>query len=399
MPLRFLLSLLLASLLAAAPAAAAGQAPTAPAPRVAVGLDVLLGERPELVKGLRVGLVTNASAVDGRGVSAIDRLAGAPGVKLAALFAPEHGLRAELDVEDIPNGVDPATGIPVYSLYGKQRAPSPAQLAGLDALLFDLQDAGARFYTYPATMGLCMAACAQARVPFIVLDRPNPLGGRAEGDVLPEGTRHFTARYPLATRHGLTLGELARFVQATELPDLDLTVVPVAHYRASLDFDATGLPWRKPSPALGSAETALYYVAFGLFEATNVDCRAPGMPFRWFGARWMNAPAVAADLEALHLPGVRFAAQAAAGKPGVRVTITDRAAFPATDAGAAAVYVVARRHPAAFAASKSGLFYMGGGPALYEALHGGRLEPLLTGMAERAAAYRKRIAAFRLYPE
>lgn len=402
MPRRFLLAALLASFWIAPPAALAGspRGLSSP-PRVAAGLDVLLAERLELVKGRRVGLVTNASAVDAHGVSAIDRLATAPGVKLVALFAPEHGLRADLDVENIPNQKDPRTGVPVYSLYGERRAPSPEQLRGLDVLLFDLQDAGARFYTYPATLGLCMEACAKAGVPFVVLDRPNPLGARAEGDVLPEGTRHFTARYPLATRHGLTMGEIARFIEGTEHLGTALTVVPVAHYRRAMWFDQTGLPWRRPSPALTKAETALYYVAFGLFEATNVDCRAPGMPFRWFGARWLDAPAVAGALNAMGLPGVRFAPQAVGAKPGVRVTITDREAFKAAESGAAAVYAVRRRHPEAFKPSRSGLFYMGGGPALYEALFAGPegFEMLLAGMAERAAAYSKRVAPFRLYPE
>lgn len=195
------------ALVAAVPAASAG-------PVVRTGLEVLATDRVDLLRGKRVGLITNMSAVDASGRSAIDRIAALPGARLTALFAPEHGLRADLDMEGIPDGKDPRTGVPVFSLYGKTRTPTPAQLARLDVLVFDIQDVGSRFYTYSTTLGLCLEAAAKAGKPFVVLDRPNPITGRSEGEVLDPAFRHFTGRYRLPIRHGLTMGELARLIDA-----------------------------------------------------------------------------------------------------------------------------------------------------------------------------------------
>ena len=366
--------------------------------RVKLGIEVLLEQPAHVLKGKRVGLITNMSAIDGRGVSVIDRLARAPGVKLVALFAPEHGLRADLDVENIPNGKDPRTGAPVYSLYGKHRAPTGAQLAGVDVLVFDIQDAGARFYTYSTTLGLCMEAAKKHGKPFVVLDRPNPISGLAEGEVLDAGIRHFTGRYPLATRHGMTTGELARYINGEEGIGAALTVVPMRGWTRAMYYDQTGLPWRRPSPAMLSPETALYYVGIGMFEATNVNCRAPGKPFRWVGAKWADGQRLAGELNALKLPGVRFTPEVVKGMGGVDVTITNRWIFKPIETAAAMMGVFARLYPGQFEPYRSGLGIMSGSDGLWEALMGqGDLGGVVSRYRKSAVDYEARRKPYLLY--
>jgi uncharacterized protein YbbC (DUF1343 family) len=362
------------------------------APKVKLGVEVLLTERMSVLKGKRVGLVTNMSAIDSQGRSDIDLLARAPGVKLTALFAPEHGLRAELDVENIPDGKDPRTGVPVYSLYNKDRAPSAKQLATVDVLVFDIQDAGSRFYTYSTTLGLCMEAAKRNHKPFVVLDRPNPITGKAEGDLLDPTIRHFTGRYPLTTRHGMTIGELARYINGVENMGCDLTVVPMTGWTRGMWYDQTGLPWRRPSPAMLSPDTALYYAGIGLFEATNVNCRAPGKPFRWIGAPWIGGDRLASELTALSLPGVRFSSEGhtIGGKRhgGVNVLITDREAFQPIDATVSIMATLARLYPGKFEPYRSGLSIMTGGDDLWLALAGqGPLEAVTDRYRKSAASY------------
>ncbi len=382
-----------AALTAAVPAASAG-------PVVRTGLDVLVTERGELLRGKRVGLITNMSAVDAAGRSAIDRVAAIPGAKLTALFAPEHGLRANLDIEGIPDGKDPRTGVPVYSLYGKTRTPTAAQLAKLDVLVFDIQDVGSRFYTYSTTLGLCLEAAAKAGKAFVVLDRPNPITGLSEGEVLDPAFRHFTGRYRLPIRHGLTMGELARLIDAEEGLKADLTVVPAAGWRRGMWFDQTGLPWRKPSPAMLEPETALYYVGIGLFEGTNVNCRAPGRPFRWVGARWADGARLTAEVAGRGLPGVRFARERVRNLDGVAVTITDRRTFRPLETAVALLAAFRKHHPAKFEFYRSGLGHMSGSDALWTTLRDGSdLEALSTRWRKAADDFAARRAPFLLYGE
>jgi len=351
-----------------------------------------------LLAGKRVGLVTNMSAVDRQGRSAIDRLAGLPGVKLAALFAPEHGLRADLDVEGIPDGRDPRTGVPVFSLYGKHRAPTAAQLAKLDVLVFDIQDVGSRFYTYSTTLGLCLEAAAKAGKPFVVLDRPNPITGASEGEVLEPAFRHFTGRYQLPIRHGLTMGELARLIDADERLGARLTVVPMEGWTRGMWFDETGLPWRKPSPAMGDPETALYYVGLGLFEGTNVDCRAPGRPFRWVGARWADGPRLLAAVQAQDLPGVRLVRERIGKQDGLAVTITDRRAYRPLATAVALLAAFRKVHPASFQFYRSGLGHMSGSDALWATLNDqGDLDALAARWKRASDAFDERRKPFLLY--
>lgn len=365
---------------------------------VKTGLDVLAERRVDLLAGKRVGLVTNMSAIDRQGRSAIDRLAGLPGVKLAVLFAPEHGLRADLDIEGIPDGRDPRTGAPVFSLYGKHRAPTAAQLAKLDILVFDIQDVGSRFYTYSTTLGLCLEAAAKAGKPFVVLDRPNPITGKSEGEVLDPALKHFTGRYLLPIRHGLTMGELAHLINADEQLGAKLTVVPVEGWHRGMWFDETRLPWRKPSPAMTDPDTALYYVGLGLFEGTNVNCRAPGRPFRWVGARWADGPKLLAEVSTRDLPGVRIARERIGKADGLAVTITDRRSYRPLETAVALLAAFRKVHPASFQYYRSGLGHMSGSDALWTTLKDqSDLNTLTTRWRKSAEGFDERRKPFLLY--
>jgi len=271
-----------------------------------------VARRGEPLRGPRLGLVCNPTAVDARLRHAADLLAAMPGVRLAALFGPEHGVRGDAQYMAAVGGErDRRTGLPVHSLYGETAAslaPSAAQLAGLDALVFDVQDVGSRYYTYQATMLLCMEAAARAGLPFVVLDRPNPIGGLlVEGPALRPGFESFCGLHDLAPRHGLTVGELAWLFREERGLDLDLAVVECAGWRRGQGARATGLPWVFPSPNMPTPETALAYPGMCLLEGTNLsEGRGTTRPFELFGAPWLDAHRLAADLAAERLPGVAF---------------------------------------------------------------------------------------------
>lgn len=259
------------------------------------GIDVLLSDSLRLIQGRRLGLLTNPSGVDARGVSDIDRLAQAPGVRLVALFAPEHGLRGTAAPgAAVADTVDAATGLPIYSLYGASRAPTPGELAGLDVLAVDLQDVGARPFTYVSTTILAMRAAAAVGKRVIVLDRPDPIGCAVQGPVLDTAYASFIGMLPVPLRHGMTLGELARFANARLGIGADLVVVPVRGWRRCEWFDRTGLPWVRPSPNLPDLESVAWYPGTVLFEATNLSVgRGTDAPFRQVGAPWLDAARVA----------------------------------------------------------------------------------------------------------
>jgi uncharacterized protein YbbC (DUF1343 family) len=378
--------------------AASFQPPAIANPIVRLGIEVLLEQRLDLVRGKRIGLITNMSATDHESRSDIDLLAHAPGVKLTALFAPEHGLRASLDVEDIPDGKDPATGAPIYSLYNKDRAPTARQTANVDVLVFDIQDSGSRFYTYTTTLGLCIEAAKKLGKPFIVLDRPNPITGVSQGEMLDPAFKHFTGRYALTIRHGMTIGELARYINGEEHIGAALTVVSMLGYRRSMWYDQTGLPWHKPSPAMTDPETALYYVGIGLFEATNVDCRAPGRPFRWVGAPWADSRVLANAFSAQRLPGVTFSPSRVGKEGGATITITDRQYFRPVETAVAMMATFQKLYPAKFQAYRSGLGHMSGSDALWLAIQdGGNLSALGERYAKAAQAYDQVRRPYMLY--
>lgn len=277
------------------------------------GIDVLRRSGFAALAGKRVGAIVNPTSVDADFVHLADLLAGASNVTLAALFGPEHGVRGEAQymvaVDDVAR--DRRTGVPVYSLYGhsfESLTPRPAWLASLDALVFDVQDVGARYYTYIYTMALAMKAAAQAKVGFYVLDRPNPLGlEQTEGNLVGAGFRSFVGLYALPTRHGMTAGELARLLNEREGFGAELHVVRCEGLERHHWWAETGRAFIPPSPNMPTLDTALVYPGMCLGEGTNVsEGRGTCRPFEQFGAPWLDGGAVAERLEALGLPGVRF---------------------------------------------------------------------------------------------
>jgi len=261
------------------------------------GIDVLLTDSIHLVRGRRVGLLTNQTGVDQSGVPDVERLLGAD-VRLTAVFSPEHGFRGQLDREGIEHGTDSAAGLPIFSLYGEVRAPTKEMLASIDVLLVDLQDVGARPYTYISTALLAMRAAAPVGVPVIILDRPNPIGGEAvQGPLLDPEYSSFVGMLRVPLRHGMSLGELARLGNRQLDIGADLAVVPAAGWRRDMWFDDTGLPWVRPSPNMPDLESATHYPGLVLFEGTNLSVgRGTPMAFQIVGAPWLDAEAVIARL-------------------------------------------------------------------------------------------------------
>ncbi len=274
------------------------------------GIEVLLEDSLHLVAGRRVGLITNQTGVDTSGRPSIDRIHEHPSVELVALFAPEHGIRGTADPgETIEDAIDPGTGVPIYSLYGAVRSPTPEMLDGIDVLLVDYQDIGARYWTYVSTMTLAMEAAAEQGIPVVILDRPNPIGGAVQGNVLDPAFATFVGRYPVAMRHGMTLGELARYYQGEVGIGGELHVVPVEGWRRDIPFAETGLPWIRPSPNMPDVESATHYPGTCLFEGTVLSvARGTTAPFQQIGAPWLDGEALAASMNAYGLPGVRFEA-------------------------------------------------------------------------------------------
>ena len=284
-------SLLLCLLLNAAPSFAGEK------PSVAVGIDVL--EQQKFVplirsdgRDTRIGLVANATGLDSRGRRTIDVLANAPGVKLVAIFAPEHGIATKVDSVNIEDSKDQSTGISVYSIYGStdaERRPRQELLRGLDAVVLDLQDAGARFYTYETTLGYFLEACAAAGVEMIVLDRPNPITGTAVQGPISTSPQSFVNYHPLPVRHGMTIGELARFFIGERNIKAKLLVIPMQGWKRTDWFDETGIAWVNPSPALRSVNAEALYPGVALLEQTNVSVgRGTNTPFEVVGASWID---------------------------------------------------------------------------------------------------------------
>jgi uncharacterized protein YbbC (DUF1343 family) len=312
--------------------------PATTAERVRPGVDVLLADSAHLVRGKRVGLITNQTGVDASGVGDVERLLAA-GVNLVALFSPEHGFRGTLNEAMVGHSADSATGLPIYSLYGEVRAPTAAMLRGIDVLMVDLQDIGARTYTYVSTTLLAMAAAGEAGVTVLVLDRPNPIGGElVQGPVLDSGFASFVGMLPIPLRHGMTSGELALLGRAVLGLDVGVAVVPAAGWRRALWFDATGLPWIRPSPSMPDLESATHYPGLVLFEATNLSIgRGTPIAFQVIAAPWLDAAGLREAV--LTMPGVAVTdtviqpVRPADGKydgmrlPAVRLRVTDRAGY------------------------------------------------------------------------
>ncbi len=295
-------------------------ASAASAPAVRPGVEVLLTDSAHLVAGRRVGLVTNHTGVywaeTGPEASAdeavghvIDALFTSPDVELVALYGPEHGIRGVAEAgARVDTEVDERTGVTVFSLYGETLRPTPDMLEGVEVLVFDMQDIGARYYTYVSTMAYVMEAAGEAGIPFVVLDRPNPIRGDVvQGNILDPAFASFVGLYPVPMRHGMTPGELARMYVAEYGIDVDLRVVPMEGWRRSMTYDETGLPWVPPSPNMPSLESALAYPGTCLFEGTPLSVgRGTDRAFQWVGAPWLDGDALAAALEEYGFQGVRF---------------------------------------------------------------------------------------------
>lgn len=332
-------------------------------PTVLNGIDVLERDGFAALKGLRVGLITNHTGINVRRESSIDLLHAAKDVRLRALFSPEHGIRGELDQEKIGDSKDARTGLPVFSLYGEARAPGAEQMKDLDALVFDIQDIGCRFYTYISTLRLSLEAAAKAGKKFIVLDRVNPAGGlHVEGPVLVDEEK-FTATHAMPLRHGMTVGELAQLMNAERKAGADLRVIRVEGWRRGLMFDQTGLPWQNPSPNMRSPEAALLYPGIGLLEFSVSVGRGTDTPFQVVGAPYVDDLRLAHELNRLGLPGlrfvpVRFKPSASVFKDrmcgGVRLVVTDREVLQPVAAGIAIATILQKLHPGEFAVEKVG---------------------------------------------
>lgn len=342
-----------------APAAANGS--SARPGEVLNGIDVLVKQNFAPLKKLRLGLITNHTGADRERNPTIDILKSAPDVHLKALFSPEHGIRGQLD-DKVPDSVDEKTGLPVYSLYGARRTPIPEQLKDLDALAFDIQDIGCRFYTYPSTMGNCMEAAAKAGLKFFVFDRVNPIGGRVIEGPIHTGASSFVAFHSLPLRHGMTVGELARMFNDERGWKTDLTVIKLEGWSRSMWFDETGLPWINPSPNMRGLTEATLYPGVGLHESALSVGRGTGTPFEVIGAPYIDDDVeLASQLNRAGLDGVRFVplrftptASTFKDKPcgGVFMVVTDRDKLNAVDVGIVIALALQKHYPTNYAIAK-----------------------------------------------
>ena len=332
------------------------------AARVQTGLDVLEAQKFAPLRGKRVGIITNHTGLDSQEHSTVDVLSRAAGVQLVALFSPEHGLAGRND-EKIPSTKDPSTGLPVYSLYGETLRPTDEMLKGIDALVFDVQDAGVRFYTYTVTMAYCMEEAAKRNIAFFVLDRPNPLGGQiVEGPMLDADKTNFVAYYPLPVRYGLTIGELAQFFNAENHIGAELHVIAMKNWHRNYFFESTGIRWIPPSPNLRTTKGSILYPGIEILQNAGVSVgRGTETPFEEFGAPWLNGDDVAAALNERHLPGVHFAAKpfipiaglyAGQRCGGVAIRVTDRSAVRSMRVGLEIAAILRKLYAQPFDVSK-----------------------------------------------
>jgi uncharacterized protein YbbC (DUF1343 family)/CubicO group peptidase (beta-lactamase class C family) len=371
--------------------------------RLLTGIDVLRRDGFAALRGHKVGLVTNHTGRAADGSSTIDLIHQASGVSLVALFSPEHGIRGEHD-EAVANARDKTTGLPIYSLYGNIKRPSAAQLRGIDTLVFDIQDIGARFYTYISTLGYLLETAAKHRLRVVVLDRPNPIGSRVAGPLLDGARRSFIGYHTLPVQHGMTVGELARMFNAERKLGAELTVVELEGWTRTAHFDAAKLPWVNPSPNIRSLQAALLYPGIALLEATNVSVgRGTETPFQRVGAPWLDAAALARALSGvagLKVEAIRFTPTSSrhAGKlcHGVSLEIVNADAIAAVRLGVTIAHHLRQRHRADWHAAQ--LLLLLGNRASFDALIGGAS---VDSIAERwqgpLAAFERRRRGYLLY--
>ncbi len=377
---------------------------------VAPGIEVLLTDSLHLVRGKRVGLITNHSGRDRHGTSTIDLLYHAPGVRLTALFGPEHGLRGVAQAGDaVSTTTDSATGVPIYSLYGQTNVPTAEMLRDVDILVYDIQDVGARVYTYEWTMALSAEAAGKLGKKFIVLDRPDPIRGDVvEGNILEQRFRSFVGQYPVALRYGLTAGELLRYLVGTGQVKADIAVVPMRGWRRSMWWEETGIPWVNPSPNLRSVDAAALYPGTVFFEGTNAtEGRGTDKPFQLIGAEWLSdAGAIAREMNAMALPGVRFDSTSrtiesgfkCGGKtiPMIELSVTDRNALRAVDVGVRLLRAIYVHHRAEWKWTPH-IERLAGTDELRTAVEQGTIDALLAKWNREAGEFQERSRKFWIY--
>ncbi len=390
----------------------AAASPALAQPRVRTGLEVLLRDSLHLVAGKRVGLLTNHSGRLPDGTSTIDALFKAPGVKLVALFGPEHGIRGIAKAgEKISSTVDSATGVPVYSLYGEQRVPTPEQLAKLDVLVYDIQDVGARVYTFQWTMAQAVEAAGKAGVQVVILDRPNPIrADKVDGGILDTAFKSLVGLYPVSLRYGFTPGELARYLVGSGKIKADVRVVPMQGYRRSMYYEQTGLPCVNPSPNLRNVNASLLYTGTVFFEGVNVsEGRGTDDPFAQVGASWLtDAGVIAAELNARKIPGVTFdsiSREVEAGYefggeriPMIHVLVTRRDAVEPVMVGAYLLRAIYARHPDQWQWRKGSIDRLSGSARMREAVEKpGGIEALLPVLRAESKAWEAEARKYWIY--
>ena len=388
-----------------------GQAARPADAAVRPGIEVLLADVPAVIRGKRVALITNHTGIDRSRASDIDLIARHSDLQLVALLAPEHGIRGTLEAGvKVGDEKDPKTGVPIYSLYKAEgQRPSDEMLKGVEAILYDLQEVGGRTWTYVSSMALAMEVAAKKKIPFVVLDRPNPIGGEiVEGALLDPAFKSFVGMYPIPARHGMTVGELATLFNTKYGIGADLIVIRTANWKRSQWLDETGLPWINPSPNLRSLAALTSYPGTVYFEGTNLtEGRGTDRPFEQVGAPWLNARAVVQAMNEKRLPGIRFEAitlsvEPTAAKfpgqtiPGIRFAITDRLVYRPVRTALILIDEIRRQHPKDFTWGKS-IDRLTGSDKVRLAINSGELPALLDAWDREAAQFARDRKPYLLY--
>ncbi|MGE2729891.1 exo-beta-N-acetylmuramidase NamZ family protein [Mycolicibacterium vaccae] len=393
-----------------APAPTTEVRPTAVA-AVRPGIEVFLADLPPDLRGKRIGLITNQTGIDRSRTPDIDLIAQHKDLQLVALLAPEHGIRGNVEAGvAVADDVDESTGVPIHSLYlGEDRGPKPEMLEDVDALVYDLQEVGGRTWTYVSTMALSMQAAARKGIPFVVLDRPNPIGGTiVEGALLEPAFASFVGMYPIPARHGMTVGELAALFNNQHGIGVDLIVARAEGWQRTQWFDETGLPWVNPSPNLRSLAALTSYPGTVYFEGTNIsEGRGTDRPFEQVGASWLDAPRIVEVANAMRIPGVRFEAVTMSvadtalkfpGEtiPGIRFVITDRQSYRPVRTSLLLIDAIRQQHPGEFAWGPS-IDRLTGSDKVRRAIDSGQLPALLAQWDGEAAAFLESRKPYLLY--
>jgi uncharacterized protein YbbC (DUF1343 family) len=380
-------------------------------PSVIPGIEVLVKEQLPLIHGKRIGLITNHTGVDRTGRHDIDILRALAEAQLVALFSPEHGIRGAAQAgEKVSSSIDARTGIPVHSLYGEVTRPTSEMLKNVDVLLYDIQDAGLRYYTYIFTMGECMKAAAEHRIPFIVLDRPNPLNGEVvDGKLLDSRLISAVSPYIIPNRYGLTAGELAQLIKDNLQLQLELHIIQMKHWCRSQWYDDTGLTWIPPSPNLPTLENVILYSGTCLVEGTNLsEGRGTEAPFEVLGAPWIKGDELTRQMNGQKLAGVRFSRMSFTPRlskysgqecQGVRIQIRDRAAFSPLKTALTLIQLLRRSYPENFKWNEKHFDRLAGSDQIRQAINQGTpVEKILDAWQQELQSFRESSKKYWLYP-